>query len=47
MNCRSQFVGERWTDRLLTIPTSNNENMEVVISLEKDVDGVNPTGSAH
>lgn len=47
VNCRSQFVGERWTDRLLTIPTSNNENMEVVISLEKDVDGVNPTGSAH
>lgn len=47
VNCRSQFVGERLIDRLLTILASNNENMEVVISLEKDVDGVNPAGSTH
>jgi hypothetical protein len=49
VNCRSLFVGERLINCLLTIRvlTDNDEHMEAVISLEKEVDGTNPPGSAH
>jgi hypothetical protein len=48
VNCRSRFVGEHLIDCLLAIHvlTDNDESMEAVISLEKEVDGVNPFGSA-